>query len=144
MLRPVPGSRFRPRTASSVCQDRQNQERHLGNIGTRVELDEFAASRRCPHGRADMVSRLKMLQLAHATVKKRWSQIAAPTIVLILLGRPCKEVMKIITHHIEHGPESYRSLQDPHRSTVKQIIKRIHRIRGAGLKVSVQTSDHHD
>jgi hypothetical protein len=91
-----------------------------------------------------MVALLKALHLAHATVKKRWPQTTAPTTVLILLGRPCQEVMDIITHHIEHGPESYKSLQHPYRSTVKQIIKRIHQIRGAGFKVSVQMSDHHN
>ena len=55
-----------------------------------------------------------------------------------------EEIMDIITHHIEHGPESYKSLQDPHRSTVKRIIKRIYQIRNAGFKVSVQMSDHHN
>lgn len=112
--------------------------------GLKVGREEFAASKRNPHRRADMVALLKALHLANATVKKRWPQTTAPTTVLILLGRPCQEVMDIITHHIEHGPESYKSLQDPHRSTVKQIIKRIHQIRGAGFKVSIQMSDHHD
>jgi len=91
-----------------------------------------------------MLALLKALHLAYATVKKRWPQTATPTTVLILLGRPCKEIMDIITHHIEHGPESYKSLQDPHRVTVKRIIKRIYQIRNAGFKVSVQMSDHHD
>jgi len=112
--------------------------------GLKVGREEFAASKRNPHRRADMVALLKALHLANATVKKRWPQTTAPTTVLILLGRPCQEVMDIITHHVEHGPESYKSLQDPHRSTVKQIIKRIHQIRGAGFKVSVQMSDHHN
>jgi hypothetical protein len=67
-----------------------------------------------------MLALLKALHLAYATVKKCWPQTAAPTTVLILLGQPCKEIMDIITHHIEHGPESYKSLQDPHRSTVKK------------------------
>lgn len=91
-----------------------------------------------------MVALLKALHLANATVKKRWPETARPTTVLILLGRPCKEIMDIITHHIEHGPESYKSLQDPHRSTIKRIIKRIHQISNAGFKVSVQMSNHHD
>lgn len=112
--------------------------------GVKVVLEEFAASRRNPHRRADMVALLKALHLAHATVKKHWSQTSAPTTGLILLGRPYQEIMDIITHHIEHGTESYKSLQHPYRSTVKQIIKRIHQIRGAGFKVSVQVSDHHD
>jgi hypothetical protein len=112
--------------------------------GVKVGCEGFAASRKNPHRRADMLALLKALHLAHATVKKRWPQTAASTTVLILLGRPCKEIMDIITHHIEHGPESYKALQDPHRSTVKRIIKRIHQIRNAGFKVSVQMSDHHD
>lgn len=112
--------------------------------GLKVGREEFAASKKNPHRRADMVALLKALHLAHATVKKRWPQTITPTTVLILLGRPCKEIMGIITHHIEHRPESYKSLQDPHRSTVKQIVKRIHQIRAAGVKVSVQMSDHHD
>lgn len=112
--------------------------------GLKVGREEFAASKKNPHRKADMVALLKALQLAHATVKNRWPQSAAPTTVVILLGRPCNEIMEIITHHIEYGPESYKSLQDPHRSTVKQIIKRIHQIRGTGFKVSVSMSDHHD
>lgn len=91
-----------------------------------------------------MVALLQALHLAYDTVKKRWPETTAPTTVLILLGRPCKEIMDIITHHIEHGPESYKSLQHPHRTTVKSIIKRIHQIRNAGFKVSVTMTDHHD
>lgn len=112
--------------------------------GLKVGREEFAASKKNPHIRADMVALLQALHLAKATVKKRWPQTTVLTTVVVLLGRPCKEVMEIIKHHIEHGPESYKSLQDPHRSTVKQIIKRIHQIRGAGIKISVQMSDHHD
>jgi hypothetical protein len=112
--------------------------------GVKVGCEEFAASRKNPHRRADILALLKALHLAHATVKKRWPQTASPTTVLILLGRPCKEIMDIITHHIEHGPESYKFLQDPHRSTVKRIIKRIYQIRNAGFKVSVQMSNYHD
>lgn len=112
--------------------------------GLKFRREQFAASKRNPHTRADMVALLQALHLASATVKKYWPQNAAPTTVVILLGRPCKEIMDIITHHIEHGPESYKSLQDPHRSTVKRIIKRIHQIRNAGFKVSVTMSDHHD
>ena len=112
--------------------------------GLKFRRDQFAASKRNPHTRADMVALLQALHLVHFTVKKCWPQTATPTTVLILLGRPCKEIMEIITHHIEHGPESYKSLQDPHRSTVKRIIKRIHQIRNAGFKVSVQMSNYHD
>jgi len=112
--------------------------------GVKVGREEFAASKKNQHARADMLALLKALHLARATIKKRWPETVAPTTVVILLGRPCKEIMEIITHHIEHGPESYKSLQNPHRSTVKQIIKRIHQIRGAGFKVSVNMSDHHD
>lgn len=112
--------------------------------GVKVGCEEFAASKKNPHQRADMVALLKALHVAYATVKNRWPQTTSPTTVLILLGRPCKEIMDIITHHIEHGPESYKSLQDPHRSTVKRIIKRIYQIRNAGFKVSVQMSDHHN
>ena len=90
-----------------------------------------------------MIALLQALNLANATIKNRWPRTAAPTTVVILLGRPCKEIMELITHHIEHGPESYTSLQSPHRSTVKHIIKRIHQIRHAGFKVSVNMSDHH-
>lgn len=112
--------------------------------GLKVGCEEFAASRKNPHRRADMLALLKALHLAHATVKKRWPQTVAPMTVLVLLGRPCKEIMDIITHHIELGPESYKSLQDPYRSTVQRIIKRIYQIRNTGFKVSVQMSNHHD
>lgn len=116
--------------------------------GLKFGREQFAASKRNPHTRADMVALLQALHLAHDTVKKRWPQTIAPTTVMILLGRPCKEIMDIITHHIEYGPESYKSLQEPDRSTVKRIIKRIikriHQIRNAGFKVSVTMSDHHD
>lgn len=112
--------------------------------GLKFRREQFAASKRNPHTRADMVALLQALHLAQDTVKKRWPQTVAPTTVVILLGRPCKEIMDTITHHIEHGPESYKSLQDPYRSTVRRIIKRIHQIRNTGFKVSVTMSDHHD
>lgn len=112
--------------------------------GLKFGREQFAASKRNPHTRADVVALLQALHLAHDTVKKRWPQTVAPTTIVILLGRPCKEIMDTITHHIEHGPESYKSLQYPYRSTVKRIIKRIHQIRNTGFKVSVTMSDHHD
>jgi len=93
-----------------------------------------------------MLALLQALHLANATMKTHWPEITATalTTVVILLGRPCKDIMNIITHHIEHGPESYTSLQAPHRVTVKKIIKRIHQLRAAGFKVVVNMSDHHD
>lgn len=74
--------------------------------GLKVEREEFAASKRNPHGRADMVALLKALHLANATVKKRWPQTTVPTTIVILLGRQCRNVMEIITNHIEHGPRA--------------------------------------
>lgn len=112
----------------------------------KVRVEEFAASKRNPQRRADMIALLKALHMARSTVKKNaWLKPdEAPTTVMILLGCPCKELMKVVTHHIEFGPESYKSLQEPDRTTVKHIIKRIHQIRRAGLKVTVTMSDHHD
>jgi hypothetical protein len=96
----------------------QKQGLKIGPMG-------FAASKKNPHRRADMLALLQALHLANATVKTHWRETAAiaPSTVVILLGRPCKEVMDIITHHIEYGPESYKLLQAPHRATVKRIIK---------------------
>lgn len=111
------------RTKSDILKTHQQ--------GLKVGREEFAASKKNPRRRADTVALFKALHLAKATVKKRWPQTTVPTTVLILLGRPCKEGMEIITHHIEHGPKSYK-------------FKRIHQIRDAGFKVSVQMSDHHD
>lgn len=124
------------RTQNDILQPQQQ--------GLKVGVEQFAASRRNPHRRADMIALLKALHLAMDTIKNRWPKTTAPTTVVILLGRPCKAVMETITHHIKHGPESYKSLQAPHRSTVKQIIKRIDKIRRVGFKVSVAMSDHHD
>jgi BarA-like signal transduction histidine kinase len=87
--------------------------------GMKVGFKGFAALKKKPHRRADMIALLQALDLANATVKNSWPQNAATTTVVIMLGRPCKELMDIIIHHIEHGPESYKSLQAPHRSTVK-------------------------
>jgi hypothetical protein len=111
--------------------------------GFKVEREEFAASRRDSHTRADLITLLRALSLANSTIKTRWPSTAVPTAVVILLGRPCKKIMEVVTHHIEYGPESLKALQTPHRSTVKHIIKRIYKIRRAGFKVSISMSDHH-
>lgn len=111
--------------------------------GLKIRVEEFAAPQRHSHRRAEAIALLKALDLARSTVKKNtWLKTVAPT-VRVFLGRACKDILEVITHHIEHEPESYKSLQEPHRSTVEKIINRIHQIRRAGFKVSVTMFGHH-
>lgn len=111
--------------------------------GLKVTCEEFAATERNPRDRADLLALLKALHMAAHTVKVRWPAPVKPTVVVILLGRPCKELLAMIKHHIEHGPSSFKSITGNNRSTVSKIVSKIHYIRSFGFKVSIAMSDHH-
>lgn len=112
--------------------------------GLKLTREEIAATKKNPHDRADLLALLEALHKAAHTVKVRWPATVEPTVVVILLGRPCKELLAMIKHHIEHGTSSLKSMTDKYRSTVAKMVSRIYYIRSFGFKVSIAMSDHHN
>lgn len=129
----------------AACARTGKTKKDVSNMqkeGFKIPRKKFQCSKQNsdPDKRAALLGISSALAFAKKTILFRWT--AAPTNVVIFLGRPCDEsVVALIKHHIEHEPKSLEDLKHPNYWPVVKIIRRIHKIRSFGFKVKIAISD---
>lgn len=71
--------------------------------GLKLTREEFAATKKNPRDRADLLALLEALHMAADTVNVRLPTTVEPIVVVVLLGRPCQPYRARTQHLQEHN-----------------------------------------
>jgi hypothetical protein len=112
--------------------------------GRKIAAKQLVAPSGHLDGRADMFALLAALEMAHKAVRLMWSKTLPATTAVILLGRPCDDVLNMVRHHVEHEPRSLNSLCDADRAVVRRIVRQIHVVRRHGFNLKIAMSKYED